>query len=93
MLYTIYFIGRAAHNSTCKFFLGCDVEKSKLMKLGEVLSETKMGKTKLYRLINEGRFPPQRRSGDGSALWVRGEVDYWIDCLIQDVEYEYKKAA
>ena len=69
------------------------MEKSKLMRLDEALEETRMGKTKLYKLVKEGRFPPQRRLGDGSSVWVGIEIDYWIDCLIQGVEYEYKKAA
>ena len=68
-------------------------EKNRLMTLNEVLSETCMGKTKLYRLIKEGRFPLQRRLGDGSSVWVRVEIDYWIDCLILFIEYEYGKAA
>lgn len=66
---------------------------NRLMNLNEVLSMTKMGKTKLYRLIKEGRFPPQRLHGDGSVVWVRVEVDYWIDCLINGISYEYRKAA
>jgi len=56
--------------------------KSKLMKLDEVLSETKMGKTKLYRLIKQGRFPAQLLHGDGSVVWARSSVDDWIDNLI-----------
>lgn len=66
---------------------------NRLMTVDEVMSMTKMGKTKLYRLIKEGRFPQQRCHGDGSVVWVREEIDYWIDCLIQGVEYEYRKAA
>ena len=58
------------------------MEKSKLMKLSEVLDETRMGKTKLYRLIKEGRFPRQVEHGDGSVVWARSKVDEWIDNLI-----------
>lgn len=68
--------------------MGCDVEKSKLMKLGEVLDETKMGKTKLYRLIKEGRFPHQLQHGDGNVVWARKDVDFWVDCLITGEKYE-----
>jgi prophage regulatory protein len=58
------------------------MEKSKLMKLDEVLSETRMGKTKLYRLIKQGRFPAQLPHGHGSVVWARSSVDGWIDNLI-----------
>lgn len=58
------------------------MDKTKLMKLNEVLHETKMAKTKLYRLIKEGRFPKQIEHGDGSVVWARVKVDAWIDNLI-----------
>jgi len=58
------------------------MEKSRLMKLDEVLSETRMGKTKLYRLIQQGRFPAQLQHGDGSVVWARQSVEGWIDNLI-----------
>ncbi len=56
-----------------------EMEKRKLMKLDEVLSETRMGKTKLYRLIKEGRFPTQIQHGDGSVVWARRSVEGWIE--------------
>ncbi len=64
------------------------MEKTRLMKLKEVLDETRMGKTKLYRLIKEGRFPKQIEHGDGSSVWAREKVDFWIDCLIKGEKYE-----
>lgn len=67
------------------------MEKSKLMKLKEVLAETRMGKTKLYRLIKEGRFPVQIEHGDGSVVWARIEVEKWIDGLIRREQLDYKK--
>lgn len=58
------------------------MEKSRLMKLDEVLSETRMGKTKLYRLIKENRFPAQVQHGDGSVVWSRSKVEGWIENLL-----------
>ncbi len=69
------------------------MDKTKLMKLQEVLHETKMGKTKLYRLIKEGRFPKQIEHGDGSVVWARSKVDFWVDCLIKGEKYELDKVA
>ena len=68
------------------------MEKSKLMRLDEVLVETKMSKTKLYALLGEGRFPPSRPHG-GNVVWVREEVEVWIDCLINREVYQYLAAA
>lgn len=58
------------------------------MKLKEVLNETKMSKTKLYKLIKEGRFPRQLVHGDGSVVWARRDVDKWVDLLIERKDYE-----
>ena len=33
------------------------MEKYRLMIIDEVLAETRMGRTKLYKLIGEGTFP------------------------------------
>lgn len=63
------------------------------MRLDEVLSETAMGKTKLYRLIGEGRFPSQLKHGDGSVVWARQQVDFWVDCLIKGEKYELEKVS
>ena len=62
------------------------MEKSRLMKLDEVLCATRMGKTKLYRLIKQGRFPAQVQHGDGSVIWARSSVERWIDGLIGESE-------
>jgi prophage regulatory protein len=64
------------------------MRKNKLMVLSEVLEETKMGKTKLYALVKEGRFPRQRGHGNGSVVWVRSEVEEWIECLIMEINYK-----
>lgn len=63
------------------------MEKSKLMKLQEVLDETVMAKTKLYRLVSQGRFPRQLKHGDGSVVWAREKVDEWVNCLIKGEKY------
>ena len=57
-----------------------------------MLDDTKMGKTKLYRLISQGRFPRQIEHGDGSVVWARRDVDFWIDCLIKGEKYELATA-
>lgn len=59
-------------------------EKSRLMTLQEVMYETKMGKSKLYKLVKEKRFPRQRKHGDGSVVWVRTEIESWVNSLIKE---------
>ena len=47
----------------------------------------KWEKTKLYRLVSQGRFPRQIKHGDGSVVWARVKVDEWVDCLIKGEKY------
>ena len=63
------------------------MDKYRLMIIDEVLAETRVGKTKLYRLISEGRFPKQAEHGDGSSVQAREKVDFWIDCVIKGEKY------
>ena len=67
------------------------MEKYRLMIIDEVLAETRMGRTKLYQLISEGRFPKQADHGKGSSVWARGKVDFWIDCVIKGEPYSETK--
>jgi len=64
------------------------MEKCKLMVISEVLEATKMRKTKLYSLMKQKKFPRNRLHGNGSVVWVRSEVEAWIECVINEVEYQ-----
>lgn len=56
--------------------------KNRLMKLREVIEETRMCKSKVYKLIGEGKFPAPIRQGAGASVWARSKIDDWIDNLI-----------
>jgi predicted DNA-binding transcriptional regulator AlpA len=36
-----------------------------------------MGRSRIYGLIDEGKFPPPIKIGR-SSRWLKSEVDYWI---------------
>lgn len=58
------------------------IEKSKLMKINEVLIATKMSRSRLYQFIKDDKFPRQRKNGPRAVVWVRQEVEDWVDNVI-----------
>ncbi len=54
-----------------------------LIRLPEVLKRTGFGKTWIYRLISEGRFPAPVKIGIRAVAFVESEVDEWILSVIE----------
>lgn len=50
----------------------------RLLRLPQVLELIPIGRSSLYRLINEKAFPPPRKIG-GMSLWSRQDIRAWID--------------
>jgi prophage regulatory protein len=53
----------------------------RLLKIDEVLELVAVGKTKLYRMLKDGEFPPAVRLGSRSVAWRRSDVERWISEL------------
>lgn len=49
----------------------------RLLKLSEVLELTGLGKTMIYRMMREGRFPQQFKPGGFASRWSEREVIDW----------------
>ena len=49
------------------------------IRLPEVLRRTRLPRSEVYRRINEGTFPKQRRVSHRRADWSGREVDEWAD--------------
>lgn len=58
-------------------------QPTRLIRLPEVLKRTGYGKAWIYRLINEGRFPQPVKIGIRSVAFVEGEVEDWIQSVIE----------
>ncbi|MHA7820037.1 MAG: helix-turn-helix transcriptional regulator [Erythrobacter sp.] len=49
--------------------------------LREVLHRTGLGRSTVYRWMDEGRFPKSVRLGGRSVAWIEHEIDEWLqDC-------------
>ena len=49
------------------------------IRLNEVKGITSLSKTSIYRLISEGTFPKQIQIGKRSVVWVRSDINNWIN--------------
>lgn len=50
----------------------------RLIKLDEVKKRVGLGKTMIYRLISQGRFPRPYKLSPFAARWSHSEVTAWI---------------
>lgn len=52
-----------------------------LLKIAEVATKTKIGKSTIYRRIQDGSFPRPVSLGPGPSRWIASEIDEWIRAL------------
>jgi len=50
----------------------------RLIRLSEVKQRVGLGKTLIYEMISEGRFPKPYKITPAAARWSAREVDAWI---------------
>ena len=52
-----------------------------LLKLSDVCRRTSMGKTSIYRKIEQGAFPAPVQISPKMVRWKASEIDAWINGL------------
>lgn len=53
-------------------------DDERLIRLSEVKQRVGLGKTLIYEMISEGRFPKPYKITPAAARWSAREVDAWI---------------
>ena len=51
---------------------------SRILRVGEVVTEIGVSKSTLYRMVNSGRFPPPIKVGARAVGWRRDEIEAWL---------------
>jgi prophage regulatory protein len=54
----------------------------KFLRLPMVIHLTGLGRSTIYRLIAEKKFPGPVRLGDRAVAWRQADLDDWSDCRI-----------
>lgn len=57
-------------------------EDGKLMRIEQVVKLTGLSKATVYRYVKEGTFPKIRKLGLKTTVFVRAEVEAWLDAVI-----------
>ena len=53
--------------------------QQEFIRLNVVQEITSLSKSTIYRLISEGTFPKQIQIGKRSVVWVRSDINNWIN--------------
>jgi prophage regulatory protein len=59
-------------------------QPERLLRLAEVRHRVGLGKTMIYAMIGEGRFPKPCKITAAAARWSEREVDAWIAGVVHD---------
>ncbi|WP_444893593.1 helix-turn-helix transcriptional regulator [Microbulbifer sp. TRSA001] len=60
--------------------MGRDVKiPRRILRLREVERVTGYKRSSIYRMVQEGQFPKQKRIGPGAVGWDSREIEAWID--------------
>lgn len=55
----------------------------RLLRLAEVRQRVDLGKTMIYAIIGEGRFPKPYKITPFAARWSEREIQAWIENLVE----------
>jgi prophage regulatory protein len=56
----------------------------RIIRLKHVIDSTGLGRSTIYKYIDEGTFPKPISLGERSVGWVEGEVHDWILAKIEE---------
>ena len=50
----------------------------KFLKVDEVMATTTLSRSSIYRMISEGKFPKQHQIGDKRSVWLKSDIEDWM---------------
>ena len=59
--------------------------QQEFIRLNVVKEITSLSKSTIYRLISEGDFPKQVQIGKRAVVWVRSDINAWINQKLKTV--------
>lgn len=59
--------------------------QQEFIRLNVVKEITSLSKSTIYRLISEGDFPKQVQIGKRAVVWVRSDINDWINQKLKTV--------
>ena len=59
--------------------------QQEFIRLNVVKEITSLSKSTIYRLISEGDFPKQVQIGKRAVVWVRSDINAWINQKLKTI--------
>ena len=59
--------------------------QQEFIRLNVVQEITSLSKSTIYRLVSEGDFPKQVQIGKRAVVWVRSDINAWINQKLKTV--------
>ena len=59
------------------------ITEDRLVDRAELLERTKLGRTTLWKMIRNGKFPPPRNTGLRHARWLESDIANYFSSLDQ----------
>lgn len=56
-----------------------DHQPKKIIRLHQVVEQTSLSKSTIYKFIQDGKFPKQFNLGPRAAGWLQSDIDEWIE--------------
>ncbi len=66
-------------------------QPERFVKIEEVKRRVGLGKSMIYRLIQEGKFPPPYKISRSASRWSDQEIDTWIAVVKDGFEAKRRK--
>ena len=70
---------------------GAETSSERFVKLDEVKRRVGLGKSMIYRLISEGKFPAPYKVSTLASRWSDQEITAWIDDVKDGFEGKKRK--
>ena len=54
-----------------------------MLRLPEVMKKTGLGRSQVYKLVQQNQFENQIRLGSSAVAWLESEIETWIEKKIE----------
>jgi len=65
---------------------------SKVLRLPAVIEKTGLSRSSIYRLIQDGKFPPPVKLSARASAWFEHDINEWLSDLPNNAAAIYKDA-
>jgi prophage regulatory protein len=59
-------------------FIDREIGCMRYLRFKELKQRVPLGRTTIWRMMREGRFPLSRRIGKAATAWLENEIEEWI---------------